>query len=202
MRAAPPPPPSTPAPVSLTWTASGAANSFTPTVGYATTYFWQIVAYSGGASVTGPVWTFTTAAAPIDQVVICAGDIPPPGLHGACSFASDAVSPSGIKLVTSGADVASTSKALASQTDYIDVTSNADANRPYRIWRRMKALNNLKLNDSVWLQFSDTVAGGRSLRVQVREDGVQLDQIVLSATTYLNAAPGPVTADSTIVPKP
>jgi hypothetical protein len=41
-----------------------------------------------------------------------------------------------------------------------------------------------------------------TMRVQVREDGVQLDQIVLSPTTYLSAAPGPPTADSTIVAKP
>jgi hypothetical protein len=44
--------------------------------------------------------------------------------------------------------------------------------------------------------------GTRTLRVQVREDGVQLDQIVLSPGRYLNAAPGGVTNDSTIVPKP
>jgi hypothetical protein len=50
------------------------------------------------------------------------------------------------------------------------------------------------------------------LRIQVREDGVQFDQIVLSPTTFFNpaascpgncvAAPGPTTADQIIVPKP
>jgi hypothetical protein len=35
----------------------------------------------------------------------------------------------------------------------------------------------------------------------VREDGVQLDQIVLSPVTFANSAPGPVTDDHTIVPK-
>ena len=45
-------------------------------------------------------------------------------------------------------------------------------------------------------------SGVHTMRIQVREDGVQLDQIVLSPTTYLSAAPGPPTADSTIVPKP
>jgi len=49
-----------------------------------------------------------------------------------------------------------------------------------------------------------TFAGGGShtLRIQVREDGVQLDQIVLSPTTYLNTPPGPASNDATIVPKP
>jgi len=40
------------------------------------------------------------------------------------------------------------------------------------------------------------------MRIQVREDGVQLDQIVLSPNTYLSAAPGGKTNDGTIVPKP
>jgi hypothetical protein len=116
----------------------------------------------------------------------------------------------------------------------------------------LKALNNDKYNDAVWLQFSDarvngqpvyplnstsgllvnlaTDAGAGSLnewgwqngaywlnqattvtfansgthtmRIQVREDGVMLDQIVLSPGTYLQNAPGSVTNDSTIVPKP
>jgi hypothetical protein len=37
--------------------------------------------------------------------------------------------------------------------------------------------------------------------VQVREDGAQIDQIVLSPTQYLTTAPGPVRGDATIVPK-
>jgi hypothetical protein len=40
------------------------------------------------------------------------------------------------------------------------------------------------------------------MRIQVREDGVQLDQIVLSSSQFLSAAPGSVTNDTTIVPKP
>jgi hypothetical protein len=45
-------------------------------------------------------------------------------------------------------------------------------------------------------------SGTHTLRIQLREDGVQLDQIVLSPTTYLNTRPGSLTDDSTIVPKP
>jgi len=45
-------------------------------------------------------------------------------------------------------------------------------------------------------------SGTHTMRVQVREDGVQIDQVVLSPTTYVNAAPGPPTADATIVVKP
>ena len=49
------------------------------------------------------------------------------------------------------------------------------------------------------IQFSST--GSHTIRVQVREDGVQIDQIVLSSTTYLSSSPGQVTNDATIVPK-
>jgi Carbohydrate binding module (family 6) len=57
-----------------------------------------------------------------------------------------------------------------------------------------------------WLSQSSTVrfarSGSHTLRVQLREDGVRIDQVVLSPQTYLNGAPGPVVNDSTIVAKP
>jgi hypothetical protein len=62
------------------------------------------------------------------------------------------------------------------------------------------------INGAYWLSQPATLtfasSGTHTIRIQVREDGVQLDQIVLSPETYLNAAPGGVTNDSTIVPKP
>jgi hypothetical protein len=61
-------------------------------------------------------------------------------------------------------------------------------------------------NGAYWLSQPTTVSfassGTHTIRIQVREDGVQVDQIVLSPTTYLSVAPGSVTRDSTIVPKP
>jgi hypothetical protein len=61
-------------------------------------------------------------------------------------------------------------------------------------------------NGAYWLSQPTVVTfpttGTRTLRIQIREDGVQLDQIVLSPGKYLNAAPGGVSSDSTIVPKP
>ena len=49
------------------------------------------------------------------------------------------------------------------------------------------------------VKFSAT--GRHTLRVQTREDGVQIDQIVLSPTTYFTAAPGALKDDTTIVPR-
>ena len=61
-------------------------------------------------------------------------------------------------------------------------------------------------NTAYWLSQSTTVtfatSGIHTMRIQVREDGVQLDQIVLSSAHYVTAAPGALTNDTTIVPKP
>ena len=44
-------------------------------------------------------------------------------------------------------------------------------------------------------------SGLQTVRVQVREDGLSLDQIVLSAVTYAASAPGATKNDTTILPK-
>jgi hypothetical protein len=60
-------------------------------------------------------------------------------------------------------------------------------------------------NGAYWLSQPATLTfattGSHTLRIQVREDGVQFDQIVLSPATYLSAPPGLVTNDTTIVSK-
>ena len=49
------------------------------------------------------------------------------------------------------------------------------------------------------LQFAS--GGSHTIRIQTREDGVQIDQIVLSPAAFLVASPGQVSNDATIVPK-
>jgi hypothetical protein len=43
--------------------------------------------------------------------------------------------------------------------------------------------------------------GLQRMRIQVREDGLAIDQVVLSAVKYLNASPGALRNDSTILSK-
>jgi hypothetical protein len=50
------------------------------------------------------------------------------------------------------------------------------------------------------LVYFDTT-GTQRIRVQVREDGVGIDQIVLSAVRWVSAAPGPMKNDATILAK-
>jgi len=261
----------------LTWSSSGATSydvafgtanpppqvatgrtsaSYTPpTLTAGTNYFWQIIARNSAGSTTGAIWSFTTATTPPPpnpNIVIYASDIPTTALHGSWSVANDATSPHGTKLSTTDAGFASTDTPLASPTHYVDVTFTAAAGIPYRLWMRLEALNNSKLNDSLWVQFSDARVNGNpiyplnstsgldvnlatdstatslnnwgwqntaywlsqsttftfassgthTMRIQVREDGVQFDQIVLSPSQYLSAPPGGPTNDATIVPKP
>lgn len=257
----------------LTWSAAGAtsydlnfgttnpppsaatglsAASFTPSgLAEGQTYYWQVMAHNNNGTTAGPIWSFTTTITPRD-VVIYASDVPLESLHGGWTIGSDVLSPLGTVLVTPDLGVANTNAPLANPTDYIDVTFDALAGVRYAIWLRLKALNNSKFNDAVWVQFSDALVNGsplyrlnttsgllvnlasdanatslngwgwqrgaywlnqptsvtfatsgtHTLRIQIREDGVQLDQIVLSPSRYLNSAPGPLGNDSTIVPKP
>jgi hypothetical protein len=43
--------------------------------------------------------------------------------------------------------------------------------------------------------------GAHTIRIQAREDGISLDQLVLSPVAYLNSAPGAARNDTTILPK-
>ena len=139
---------------------------------------------------------------------------------------------------------------LGHPADFFEMTFQADAGRPYRLWIRAKAASNHWANDSVHVQFSDTVtargapqfrigspsaaevnledcsscgvagwgwqdngygaatlgpelrfatSGTHTIRVQVREDGLGIDQIVLSAARFLTSSPGSLKNDSTIL---
>jgi hypothetical protein len=61
-------------------------------------------------------------------------------------------------------------------------------------------------NGAYWLNQPTTVtfatSGSHRMRIQVREDGVLIDQIVLSPERYRTRAPGSVSADTVIVSKP
>lgn len=132
------------------------------------------------------------------------------------------------------------------------MTFNATAGVDYRIWIRSRAQNDFWGNDSVFIQFSDSVnssgapvfrigttsaaemnledcsgcglsgwgwqdngwgvgvfgplirfatTGTHKIRIQVREDGLSIDQIVLSSQTYKNSAPGSLKNDTRILPK-
>jgi hypothetical protein len=55
---------------------------------------------------------------------------------------------------------ATTDSALANPSDYVEATFSAPAGTAYHVWVRLRATNDTKYNDSVWVQFSDAVSGG------------------------------------------
>ena len=58
--------------------ANQAGTTYVPlaTLADATTYYWQITAKGTGGSTVGPVWSFTTAAAPIPPPAVPSGPSP------------------------------------------------------------------------------------------------------------------------------
>ena len=70
---------------------------------------------------------------------------------------SDVTSPDGLKLTTPDAGWSTTNAPLVAPADYIDVMFDADAGIPYTLWLRMRALNDNKYNDALWVQFSDAL---------------------------------------------
>lgn len=135
---------------------------------------------------------------------------------------------------------------------YFELSFQAEAGRPYRLWIRGQAENDDPANDSVFVQFTNSVdaagspvsrigtksvipirleycsraacapaawgwrddstikrvgtlvyfstSGPQTIRIQIGEDGMSIDQIVLSPSTYLSVAPGGMQNDSTILP--
>jgi hypothetical protein len=162
---------------------------------------------------------------------------------------SDPTAAGGVHLLNPDRAQAKLGTPLASN-EWFEMTFDADAATPYHLWVRSRATNDHWQNDSVFVQFSDSVdasgnatfrigsgdatvvsleecsgcgeegwgwndnaynafaapiyfakSGPQTIRVSRREDGMMIDQVVLSAEKYFSAAPGPLKNDSTIVPK-
>jgi hypothetical protein len=172
-------------------------------------------------------------------------------VRGAWQLVSDAAAASGIAAVLPNAGRAKVLTPVASPADYFEVTFPAVASTPYRLWLRGRATGNDRLNDSVYVQFTNSInasgaaawrigttsgvavnledcsgcgnagwgwedngwgtatmlgpeirfvtSGTQRLRVQNREDGFFIDQIVLSPAKYLDTAPGANKNDTTIL---
>ena len=163
---------------------------------------------------------------------------------------ADATAAGGARLYNPDLGQPKLSSPASAGSDYFDVQFTADAGVAYHLWIRSKALNDHWTNDSVFVQFSNSVnasgtptfrigsgeatvvsledcsgcgeqgwgwndngygyladpiyfanTGPQTIRVLRREDGISIDQIVLSAARFLTTAPGAAKNDTTIVPK-
>ncbi len=230
-----------------------------PTLAAGTTYYWRIVSKTmANLTAGGPTWSFTTTGTTpppppgATTEVMWAKNVPSGSIHGAWTLISDATAAGGSALQNPDAGHAKITPALAGPGSYFETTFDATSGTAYHLWVRMRAQGNSFSNDSIHVQFSDSVdavgtpamrigtsssaqvvledgatlapdhgwgwgdngwgslganiyfatTGSHVLRVQQREDGAIVDQIVLSPDpgTYLNAAPGPRKDDTTILP--
>jgi hypothetical protein len=170
---------------------------------------------------------------------------------GSWSTISDLSAAAGMRIHHADAGVPKITTPFVNPPHYFEMTFTAEAGRPYRVWIRAKAQDDFWGNDSVWVQFSDSVnssgtavfrigttsgteinledcsgcglsgwgwqdngwgvgvlgpqiffqsTGTHTIRIQGREDGVSIDQIVLSPSTYLFTSPGALKNDNTILP--
>ena len=185
------------------------------------------------------------------EVIIWADDVTTGNTHGAWSKVTDAGAAGQVALHHPDASGATVTTPFVAPVDYFDVAFTAEANVPYHLWIRGRAQNDSDANESVWVQFSDSVdsaqnatyrigtvnatevnledcsvcnvhgwgwqdngwissggqmgpniyfptTGPRTLRVQTRQDGFFIDQIVLSPVAYVSSNPG-LTQDDGLV---
>jgi endonuclease/exonuclease/phosphatase family metal-dependent hydrolase len=199
---------------------------------------------------TGTVVASTDSTVPVvrDEIVIGAGNATL--LAGAWRMLSDTTAAQGIAVGHPDAGAAKLAAPKSSPVNYVELTFDADAGKPYRLWLRARADRDSWANDSVFVQFNQSLnaAGARALRIgstdaltvnledasgagvsgwgwqdagygagvlgplvtfetsgtqtvriQTREDGIRIDQVVLSAVKYLSVAPGALKNDATIL---
>lgn len=176
--------------------------------------------------------------------------MPSTGIHGAWVKQSNTTAAGQTVLRHPNSGAAKISTPLANPIDYFEVTFNAEAGRPYRLWLRGRADDDFWGNDSIFAQFSASLnsqgvpdyrigttsavdvnledylncglqgwgwqddgwgigilgppiyfqnTGAQTLRVQTREDGFAIDQIVLSSYGFLFSSPGLLKNDTTIL---
>ena len=161
---------------------------------------------------------------------------------------NDPSAAAGMRLWDPDASAPKLLQAAAQPAHYIEFTVSAVAGVPYRLWVRGRADQNLWTNDSVFVQFTNTVGaagaspwrigtssatvvsieegsaaglsgwgwadngygiagevvifattGTQTIRIQPREDGISIDQVVLSSQRYLSVSPGAARNDTTLL---
>lgn len=232
------------APYQFAWNTSGLANG-------AHTLQARAVDTSNNVGLSSTIsLTVSNTVAQSEEIVLWTADAS--AIAGGWRLVADPTAAAGLRMHHPDAGAAKLTTALASPVDFFEMTFNAVAGRPYRIWLRGKADSNFWPNDSVFLQFNGaiddngaatwrigttsaaevnleecsscgvsnwgwqdngwgagvlgplvyfTTTGPQKLRIQTREDGFSIDQIVLSPAAYRTVGPGPNKNDTTILGK-
>lgn len=115
-----------------------------------------------------PTPTPTSVSIPTSQdIIIYANDVQDSWIHGAWSKITDSLAALGFKLKNPDAGLAKIVDPLVQPGNYFEVNFIAEANVPYHLWMRMNADNDLFSNDSVHVQFSDSLDANGSAAYRI-----------------------------------
>lgn len=196
----------------------------------------------------GPAALASTTALPAD-IVLHAKNAS--AITGNWQLVDDAQAAGGTRIWNPDAGMAKLAAPLAAPVNYFQLTFHAEAGKPYRLWLRGRAERDYYGNDSVYVQFTNSVTetgapvnqigsttavwagiedgagcglagwgwqdngygagvlgplvyfsttGPQTIRIQQREDGISIDQVVLSSVQYLATSPGATKNDTSILP--
>ena len=195
------------------------------------------------ACIAGIITSGILAHANTSDVVLYASKAPVKS--GTWAVVADSTAAGGFAIGNPNLGAAKIGTPLATPKNYFQLSFPAYSGKAYHFWIRARSLNNATSNDSVYVQFSDSVnssntavyrigttsaapvvlqacsgaaiqgwgwtdngwcglgsaiyfqtTGTHTIRVQTREDGLSIDQIVLSPQTYLSTAPGKTVNDA------
>ena len=118
------------------------------------------------------------------DVVIYGSDLPASARHGSWQTGSDSWSPNGVRISTPNNGTLVADAPLAAPQHYVDATFTANAGVPYRIWLRLRAADNRRENDSLWVQFSDALVDGSPI-YRVNSTSGLLVNLATSSTASL-----------------
>lgn len=202
----------------------------------------------GALCVAAALAVQAAGAAPPDDVILRAADAAV--RIGAWHIVPDGTAAGGSRLHNPNANAPKVTAALPNPASYVELSFDAEPGVPYRLWIRGRAEGDRYENDSVFVQFSDSVtsagaptwrigttsatayvledcggchvqgwgwqdngygsgvlgppvyfagAGPHTIRIQPREDGLSIDQIVLSPSRWWSTPPGETKNDTTIL---
>ncbi len=143
------------APYSVSWDTTAAANGTHTLVA-------RVRDVAGNTGQSAPVNVIVSNAPPpppppSGTVVLRAASVPASGIFGNWVRFADATAADGFALWNTDRGAAKIAPAPVAPQHYVDITFNAVAGRPYHLWIRMRAQNDYVGNDSIHVQFSDTV---------------------------------------------
>jgi hypothetical protein len=100
-----------------------------------------------------------------DDIILLAATAPV--IRGAWSVVADSTAAGGSRMANPNAGQPKPATAAAAPASFFEVRFDADAGTGYRLWLRGKAQGNSYENDSVYVQFSDSVtaAGAPTWRI-------------------------------------